>query len=53
LPACFSDDLAIVGISEEAYSYVQRLTLKGGELGEMQLDRVSTPASDSSTLSVE
>jgi hypothetical protein len=41
-------DLAIVGISEEGYSYVQRLTLKGGELGEMQLDRVSEEKLDAS-----
>ena len=34
-------DLAIVGISEEGYSYVQRRILKGGDLGELQLERVS------------
>lgn len=34
-------DLSIVGISEEGYSYLQRLTVKGGNLGELKLDRIS------------
>jgi mono/diheme cytochrome c family protein len=41
-------DLAIVGISEDGYSYLQRITLKGGELGELQLDRVSENKIDAS-----
>ena len=41
-------DLAIVGISEEGYSYVQRLTVKGGALGELSLDHVSESALDAS-----
>lgn len=41
-------DLAIVGISEEGYSYSQRLTVKGGNLGELQLDRISDTKLDAS-----
>lgn len=41
-------DLAIVGISEEGYSYSQRLTVKGGNLGELKLDRISETKLDSS-----
>ena len=41
-------DLAIVGISEEGYSYVQRMTIKGGNLGELNLERVSEEKLDAS-----
>lgn len=41
-------DLAIVGISEEGYSYSQRLTVKGGNLGELKLDRISETKLDAS-----
>lgn len=41
-------DLAIVGISEAGYSYVQRTTLKGGDLGEIKLERVSEEKLDAS-----
>jgi hypothetical protein len=34
-------DLAIVGISTKGYSYVQRLTVKGGNLGVLVLDDIS------------
>lgn len=41
-------DLAIIGITEDGYSYVERLTLKGGELGELQLNSVSEKKLDAS-----
>jgi mono/diheme cytochrome c family protein len=41
-------DLAIVAISEEGYSYTQRLTVKGGNLGEIKLDRISESKLDAS-----
>jgi hypothetical protein len=41
-------DLAIVGISEEGYYYSQRLTVKGGNLGELKLDRISETKLDAS-----
>jgi hypothetical protein len=41
-------DLAIVGISEEGYSYIQKLTVKGGDLGALTLDRISETKLDAS-----
>jgi hypothetical protein len=45
-------DLAIVGISEKGYSYVQRLTVKGGDLGTLSLDKVSETKVDASIRSL-
>lgn len=41
-------DLAIVAITEKGYSYTQLLTVKGGNLGELKLDRVSESKLDAS-----
>lgn len=41
-------DLAIVGISEKGYHYVQRITLKGGDLGTLNLDKISETKLDAS-----